>query len=36
MSTKENYQVGETTKQLLIVIGFFTAIALITYIFFSL
>lgn len=36
MSTKENFHVSESTKQVLIVIGFFTAISLITYLFFSL
>lgn len=34
MSTN-HYNMGEATKQTLIVIGFFTAIALITYFIFS-
>jgi hypothetical protein len=35
MSTKEQSHVSESTKQAVIVIAFFTAVALITYFIFS-
>jgi hypothetical protein len=35
MSTNHDFHVSETTKQVLIVLGFFTTVAVVTYFIFS-
>ncbi len=35
MATNHDYQMSETTKQILIVLGFFTTVAVVTYFIFS-